>query len=98
MLGSDGADERQFSTCHPLPPRPAPSQIALRRKMPIYDHDYKKLVDRTAPILPTTLHTALRPPLYRGASARESTPLGLRGRIRVGDATLEDKYRNTRFK
>ena len=63
--------------------------------VPIYDHDYKKLVDRNAPIRPTTLHTALRPPLYRGASARESTPLGLRGRIRVGDATLEDKYHNT---
>ena len=25
------AEGRRFSTCHPLPPRPAPSQIALRR-------------------------------------------------------------------
>ena len=33
-----------------------------------------------------------------GADARESTTLGLRGRIWVGDATLEDKYRNTTVK
>ena len=66
--------------------------------LPIYDHDHQKLVYRTASLRPTTLHTALRPPLYRGADARESTPLGLRARIRVGDATLEDKYRNTTVK